>query len=82
MDKWHLIINFLTVSLICNGPLKFVCLGFKIIQNYPYLINVHSKYGGSCSIYVHREGWLCCSRRLHDKIEQLPTYFKCTWSNF
>jgi hypothetical protein len=38
MDIWRLIIiNFFeTVSLICNGPLKFLCLGSKIIQNYHF----------------------------------------------
>jgi hypothetical protein len=24
----------------------------------------------------HHEGWMCCSRRLHDKIEQLLPYFE------
>ncbi len=28
--------SFLTVSLICNGPVKFLCLGPKIILNYHF----------------------------------------------
>ncbi len=38
--KWSLVILFAlviytapTVSLVCNGPLKFLCLGSKINQN-------------------------------------------------
>ncbi len=59
---------FLTASLICNGPVKFLYLGSKIIKiiililnalravkllkAYPNLLNAHSKYGVSCSIYI------------------------------
>ncbi len=84
---------FLTVSLICNGPLKFLCLGSKIIQNYHF----HFKCAMSCSkrilicsihiinmreqLYFHHKGQLCSSMRLHDKIEQLPQYFECAQSS-
>jgi hypothetical protein len=92
MDKWHLILNlFLTVSLISRGLLNFLCLGSKIIQNYhfnfegvksykvhPNLLNVHSKYGGSCSIYIMKASCVA----LDDKIEQLLQYFERTLSNY
>ncbi len=32
-------------------------------------------------LYLHHEGRLCCSGRLHDKIEQLPPYFGWALSN-
>jgi hypothetical protein len=77
----------LTVSLICNGPLKFLCLGSKIIQNYHF----HFKCAMSCSkrilicsmrilnmqekLYFHHKVQLCSSMRLCDKIEQLPPFW-------
>jgi hypothetical protein len=80
------IIFFLTVPLICNGPLKFLCLGSKILQDYHF----HFKCAMSCfkrilicsmrilnmqeQLYFHHKGQLCSSMRLHDKIEQLPPY--------
>ncbi len=33
-------------------------------------------------LYLHHEGRLCCCRRVHDKVEQLPPYFECALSNF
>jgi hypothetical protein len=33
-------------------------------------------------LYLDHEGRLCCSRRLYDKIEQLPPYLECALSNF
>ncbi len=84
---------FLTVTLICNGPLKFLCLGSKIIQNHHF----HFKCAMSCSkrilicsthilnmreqLYFHHKGQLCSSMHLHDKIEQLPPYFECAQSS-
>jgi hypothetical protein len=39
MDIWRLIIEiFLTVTLICNGPVKFLGIGSKIIQNYGIIL--------------------------------------------
>jgi hypothetical protein len=56
---------FLTVSLICTAPVSSYALApnsFKIIililnalraaQAYPNVLNVHSKYGVSCSVYI------------------------------
>ncbi len=95
MDTWRLILNILlTVSLICKGPVKFLCLASKIIQNYHFSFEYAKSYSKRiliCSmgiqiwrelLYLHHEGQLCCSRRLYDKIEQLPPYFECTLSNF
>jgi hypothetical protein len=77
---------FLTVSLICNGPLKFLCLGSKIIQNY----NFHFKCAMSSSkrilicsmrilnmreqLYFQHKVKLCSSMHLRYKIEQLPPF--------
>ncbi len=36
---------------------------------------------GAALQYLHHEGRLCCSRHLHDKIEQLPQYSECALSN-
>jgi hypothetical protein len=33
-------------------------------------------------LYLYHEGRFCCSRRLNEKIEQLPPYFVCVLSNF
>jgi hypothetical protein len=82
IDIWRLILKFcLTFSLIFNGPLKFLCLGSKIIQNYHF----HFKCAMSCSkrilvcsmreqLYFHHKGQLCSSMRLHKKIMQLPPF--------
>ncbi len=45
---------------------------------YPNLLHVHSKYGGSCSIYIMNAFGVA----LDEKIEQLPQYFECTLSNY
>jgi hypothetical protein len=75
-----------TVSLICNGPLKFLWLGSKIIQVILLILNalrttlsVFSSAHRAFKIwrellYLHHEGRLCCSKCPHDIIEQLPPY--------
>jgi hypothetical protein len=64
--------------LICNVPLKFLCLNSKIILNYHFNFEFSSscfKRILICSVwikiwrelfYLHHEGRLCCSRCLHD----------------
>ncbi len=95
MNMWRLILNsYLTVSLICNGLLHFLCLGSKIIPNYHLILNVIKAAQSVCKsaqcafkisrelLYLHHEGRFCCYRRLYDKVEQLPPYFECELSNF
>jgi hypothetical protein len=72
MDIWRLMCNiFLTVSLICIGPVKLFCLGFKTIQNYHFnslnalraaqSVSLSAQcafkiYGGSFCIYIMKVG--------------------------
>ncbi len=67
----------LTISL------KFLCLGYKMIQNYhsnfERALNVHSKYDGSCSIYIMKASCVALGANMI-KIEQLPPYI-CALNN-
>ncbi len=48
---------FLIVSLICNGPVKFLCLGSEIILNYYF----NFECAQSCSKHI-----LICSMRIQN----------------
>jgi hypothetical protein len=50
----------------------------KLLLAYSNLLNAHSKYSDVSSSI----GGLCYSRRVYDKIEQLPPYFEYALSNF
>jgi hypothetical protein len=50
----------------------------ELHKAYPNLLNAHSIYGVSSSIYITKA---YCSRHLHDRIEQLLPYFECALSN-
>jgi hypothetical protein len=94
MDMWLLIITFFNSVFNFILVFRVLILDSKIIQNYHFNFECaksSSKRILICSIGIqnmmgaalfHHEGWMCCSRCLYDKIEQLPPYFECTLSHF
>jgi hypothetical protein len=53
----------------------------ELLKAYPNLLNAHSKYGGSSSIYIMKADCVALGAYMI-KIEQLPLYFECALSNF
>jgi hypothetical protein len=54
----------------------------ELLLAYSNLLNAHSKYGVSSSIYITKADCFTLGAYIYDKIEQLPPYFECALSNF
>jgi hypothetical protein len=54
----------------------------ELLKAYPNLLNAHSKYGVSCSVYITKADCVALGAHMICKIEQLQPYFECALSNF
>ncbi len=54
----------------------------ELLEAYPNLLNAHSKYVVSSSIYITKADCVALGAYMIKKIEQLPPYFECALSNF
>jgi hypothetical protein len=52
----------------------------ELLKAYPNLLNAHSKYGVSSSIYIPKTDCVALGAYMIKK-EQLPPYFDCALSN-
>ncbi len=75
----------LMLKLQNHSKLSFLFwMRLELLLAYSNLLNAHSKYGVSSSIYITKADCVTLQvcRHLYDKIEQLPPYFECALSNF